>query len=62
MQIPWGRMMILMLGLYVFFILLALVYSSKAMFPVPRVSYQKSPWIDFLQTPSGLKIAFSRRG
>ena len=62
MHVPWGRIMLLMLGLYVFFIFLAMIYANKAMFPRPQTSYEKSDLINFLRTSSGSKIAFTRRG
>ena len=62
MNIPWGRILIFTVCLYLFFIFLAWAYASRVMFPAPSPTYEKSESIKLLQTPSGNKIALARHG
>jgi len=61
-QLPWGRLALLFLCIYMFFCALAFLYADKILFPAPTPPVCLEEEVDFfVSTESGIRIACARR-
>ncbi|HAW97004.1 MAG TPA: hypothetical protein DCX67_00565 [Opitutae bacterium] len=61
-QLPWGRLALLFLCIYIFFVALAFLYADKILFPAPTPPACLEKEVDFfVSTESGIRIACARR-